>query len=303
MANATIIYACTAGGLVVLSKPGTLNEWLPPRMALEGRPVYAAWADPGPPIRVVTAAGDPDPHGSGQLLVSENGGREWDVRLEAPVTAILGLHAEGQEPRLFAGMNHGGIAASVDGGRDWGVLSGPTTASVRRLLPGSQAGVFYIITAEGELLEGSPEEGSWKTLSVPRVTDLAMDSATGDLYATTAEGIAMSADSGTTWATLPGSPERGVCLAVVPGPKDAPAAILVGTGQHFYMSPDGGNWQAVDIPEKNITALARDPERRDRVYAGTALGHIFESGNRGQDWQPVTGASLAAVTALYVIRF
>src|SRR6476646_1772728 len=46
MANATIIYACTGSGLLMFNKPGTSPEWLPPRMALEGRDVLSAWADP-----------------------------------------------------------------------------------------------------------------------------------------------------------------------------------------------------------------------------------------------------------------
>ena len=76
MANATIIYACTQDGLLIFNKPGTLTEWLPPRMALEGRAVLSAWAEPGPPIRVLAAVanGDAGVGGmGGELLLSACG--------------------------------------------------------------------------------------------------------------------------------------------------------------------------------------------------------------------------------------
>ena len=48
--------------------------------------------------------------------------------------------------------------------------------------------------------------------------------------------------------------------------------------------------------------LERDPERRDRLYAGTDTGHIYESGNRGQTWQAVNPTPTHPIQYLYVIR-
>src|SRR5438105_11222528 len=125
MANATIIYACTRDGLLVFNKPGTSTEWLPPRMSLEGRAVLSAWAEAGPPIRVLAAVVDKDAGlggMGGELLLSENGGRSWDGRLEAPVTALIGFPDD--LSRLYAGMAAGGMAGSLDGGKTWGILPG-----------------------------------------------------------------------------------------------------------------------------------------------------------------------------------
>ncbi|HVG01047.1 MAG TPA: hypothetical protein VND68_14500, partial [Chloroflexia bacterium] len=62
-------------------------------------------------------------------------------------------------------------------------------------------------------------------------------------------------------------------------------------------------WQTVELPHEGaITALARDPERRDRVYAATSTGYLLESGNRGQSWQPVNSSPTGLVSALFVVR-
>ena len=87
MANSSILYACTHGGLAIFNKPGTLPEWLPPRMVLEGQEVTSVWGEPGPPIRVLTAT-------NGMVMLSENGGRTWDA----------GQHTYGQY--RLAGNDH-----------------------------------------------------------------------------------------------------------------------------------------------------------------------------------------------------
>jgi photosystem II stability/assembly factor-like uncharacterized protein len=165
--------------LVILTKPGTLPEWLPPRRVLAGRRLASVWGEPGPPIRVLAAA-------DGELLLSENGGRSWET----------------------------------------------------------------------------VEVGS---------------------AVTSASQIAMLA---------------------IPGAEGKPPALVVGTVSGLAVSPDGGaSWQVVELPQQGgVVALARDPERRDRIYAATDTGYVFESGNRGQAWQQVNTAPVPPVSYLYVVR-
>jgi hypothetical protein len=62
-------------------------------------------------------------------------------------------------------------------------------------------------------------------------------------------------------------------------------------------------WQAVDLPQSgSIAAIARDPERRDRLYAATASGYLYESGNRGQTWGPVNEDHLGGINAIFILR-
>ena len=199
MANVTTIYACTAEGLYILNKPGTSPEWLPPRHVLEGRQVLAAWAEPGPPTRLLAVAfGEPAGTG-GELLSSMNGGRAWEVSLDAPVTTLAG--APDDPMRLYAGMSGGGLAGSADGGVDWGVLPAlPHGGTVIMLLADQQESgrLYALVEHEGErsLAAGNPTEGEWHTLPISGVTSLTQEPGTGDLYAAATHGVYLSSDQG-----------------------------------------------------------------------------------------------------------
>lgn len=309
MANVTTIYACTAEGLFIFNKPGTSPEWLPPHHVLEGRRVLSAWAEPGPPTRllaVASAAGASEDE-SGDLLSSMNGGRAWEISLDAPVTTVTRLV---DDPlRLYAGMSGGGLAGSADGGTDWGVLPALPKAGIIWMLLADQqepGRLFALMEHDGETfaLAGNPDEGEWNILAVSEVSAMAQEAGTGDLYAATVEGVQMSADKGAIFDPLPGSPTDGETIVVIPGPSNSPVTLVVGTPSGLFISPDGGgNWQAAELPHPGgVTALARDPERRDRLYAATSTGYLMESGNRGQEWQPINTEPVAPVDSLFVIR-
>ena len=303
MANSTIIYAGTRNGLAIFNKPGTSPDWLPARMALGGRAVLSVWAETGPPIRVVAAAENP-----GELLLSESGGRDWEPRLDAPVTTIFATPDE--TARLYAGMNHGGLAGSVDGGGSWGILPGIELGGSIRVITADlkEPGRLYILLQLGDgetaLIDGIPEQVPWRRQALAGITAFSQEAPTDDLYACTTEGVYLSADKGDTWAALPGSPAHGKAITVIPGPQNGLPALVVGTPEGLFVSPDdGGTWQQAEVPQDGVVvAIARDPERRDRVYAATDTGFVFESGNRGQSWQPVNSQPVAEIKALYVLR-
>jgi photosystem II stability/assembly factor-like uncharacterized protein len=79
---------------------------------------------------------------------------------------------------------------------------------------------------------------------------------------------------------------------------------VVGTVSGLFVSADGGVvWQAAGLPQPGgITAMARDPERRDRLYAATSTGYLYESGNRGHTWQPINEQPTSLISSLFVIR-
>jgi len=288
MANVTTIYACTEDGLAIFNKPGTLNEWLPPRRVLGGMPVLSVWAEAGPPVRVVAVQ-------DGNLLVSENGGRAWEkVGTEQPAVALFPGETE---RKIYAALDSG-LLSSDDGGSSWKVLASLPSPATGLITVGS---VFYL-TANDTLYSGEPEKGTWRILVDGGVKAVSHDEGTGKLYAATSEGITESKDAGETWTTLPGSPADGAALLVVPGAAGKPPALVVGSSNGVVVSPDGGeSWQPKDVRGR-VTALARDPERRDRLYAGTGDGYIFESGNRGQAWTQVNAVLLPPVISLFLVR-
>ncbi|MEO6458692.1 MAG: hypothetical protein ABIO92_10565 [Chloroflexia bacterium] len=295
MANVTTIYACTEDGLAIFNKPGTLNEWLPPRLVLGGMPVLSVWAEAGPPVRVVALQ-------DCNLLVSENGGRAWEkIDTEHPAVALFPGETE---RKIYAALG-GGLLSSDDAGSSWRKLASVPSDTRGIIMVG---GVFYLTAGmrpeweSGALYSGEPEKGTWRILINGGIRAVSYNEGAGRLYASTADGITESADAGETWTTLPGSPTDGVELLAVPGAAGKPPALVVGTSGGISVSPDGGeSWQQKDVGGR-VTALARDPERRDRLYAGTHEGYIFESGNRGQAWTPVNAAPLPHVISLFLVR-
>ena len=289
MANVTTIYACTADGLAIFNKPGTLNEWLPPRRVLGGMPVRGVWAEAGPPIRVAAVQ-------NGELLVSENGGRAWEkIDTKQPT---VGVYAGDLDRTIYAVLQGGGLLCSNDGGESWKALPdlpGDTTGLIR-------AGeVFYLIASES-LYSGDPESGNWRLLREDAITSVGYDEGAGRLYVTSGDSMITSEDAGETWTPLAGSPSNVTAMRVVPGAAGKPPALVVGTPQGVTISQDGGiSWHSTGV-EQSVTAFARDPERRDRLYAGTSEGYIFESGNRGQTWTQVNATPLSPITSLFIVR-
>ncbi|HYP21334.1 MAG TPA: hypothetical protein VEY08_14780 [Chloroflexia bacterium] len=298
MANSTILYACTERGLGIVNKPGTSTEWLPLRVVLPDRAVVSAWAEPGPPIRVMVV------DSGGELLLSENGGRTW-----SPVpglASVASLFEAGDPPLPHVITHNGTIARTNDGGATWETL--PFAPGEVQVSPGAHAtgaGEYVYLSGAVEgppsALRGNLATGDWADIGLEGVAALAHDADNGGLYACAPLGV--YAGAGSTWMLLPGSPRDGTSIVAVPGPAARPPTLLVGTPTGLSVSPDANAWQTADLPHEGaITALARDPERRDRVYAATGTGYLLESGNRGQSWQQVNSNPTALVSSLFVVR-
>ncbi|HEY0070276.1 MAG TPA: hypothetical protein VGE04_09945 [Chloroflexia bacterium] len=298
MANSTILYACTKQGLGIVNKPGTSTEWLPLRLVLPDRAIVSAWAEPGPPIRVmvVTSGGD--------MLLSENGGRTWSP--VAGLSSVAGIFETGDPPIPHVAMQNGTVARTGDGGLTWETLPfAPGSVEVpsgTKVVPAGEE-IYLLGTSEGTpvLLRGNLATGDWSGMALEGVVAVARDADKGGLYACTPLGV--YAGAGSSWSLLPGSPRDGNAIVAIPGAAAKPPSLLVGTPPGLSASPDTHAWQVVDLLHQGaVTAFARDPERRDRVYAATATGYLLESGNRGQSWQAVNSTPTEAIGALFVVR-
>jgi photosystem II stability/assembly factor-like uncharacterized protein len=303
MANSTILYAGTDDGLAILNKPGTLPEWLPPRRVLQGSAVTSVWADPGPPIRVAAIA-------VGLLRVSDSGGRTWQD-VETPARPVALCPASDNEPptTFYAIHTNGGITRTTDGGNTWNPLPElPLEVKQASLVSWRADGSMLLMERSsdgtGALLYGKPEEGTWQTLLSGRLSSAAYAGPEGGIFATGKDGVQHSSDDGASWKVLPGGPREDSVMAAIPGAAGKPPALLVGTTIGIAVSQDGGeSWHDATLPEAGrVVALARDPERRDRVYAALASGYLYESGNRGQSWEPINTQPLPGILTLYVIR-
>jgi photosystem II stability/assembly factor-like uncharacterized protein len=199
----------------------------------------------------------------------------------------------------------GALFASTDGGSTWeeaGAVpaSGALLALARADLPGE----FFVLVAGSGLYVGNPRHGTWQGVTGGDVHAVASLPGGSWLFVCTGAGVAASEARGTPWMLLQGSPPGGRTIAAVPGSDPTKTALVVGTPGGLWTSPDSGaTWRKPDMPAPGgVTAIARDPERRDRLYAATDTGLLFESGNRGVEWSAVNAAPVAPVRSLYVVR-
>ncbi|MEO5952940.1 MAG: hypothetical protein ABIQ44_10795 [Chloroflexia bacterium] len=310
MANSTILYACTHTGLAIFNKPGTLPEWLPPRPALQGHEVTSAWGEPGPPIRVLAAV-------DGVLQLSENGGRTWEpasLSADAGSSPFMSIFYVADTHILHAVQYNGRLWKSADGGATWERLAAlPEEGCVLSLEPAHDSpGDFYAMlgaTDVTSLYKGNPDSGKWAALG-DGLRDLDLiaigQAPSAGFYALTSAGVMVTTEhDGSTDVDLQaGSPQNGQALVVIPGAASMPPALVVGTDQGIAVSPDGGaTWHTPELPHTgSVTAFARDPERRDRLYAAIGNGFLVESGNRGMAWQAVNPQPPGPISYIYVVR-
>jgi photosystem II stability/assembly factor-like uncharacterized protein len=185
--------------------------------------------------------------------------------------------------------------------------------------------IRVVVVADGKLLLSESGGRMWDAVGphgIEGLQALALDydATTQTLRSVNEDGSTwISTDGGATWEIapreeiLPAGPTPGYAAQLppgtlvsveIPGAVGTPPALVAGTPDGLQVSPDGGDtWEEPDLPRAgSITALERDPERRDRLYAATSTGYLFESGNRGQSWQAINREPVAQVRALFVLR-
>jgi photosystem II stability/assembly factor-like uncharacterized protein len=240
----------------------------------------------------------------GDLLLSENGGRTWSP--VAGLGSVAGIFEIGDPPLPHVVMQNGTVARTRDDGLTWETLPfAPGSVQVpsgTKIVPAGEE-IYLLGTREDApvLLSGNLATSDWTDMELEGVVAVAHDADKGGLYACAPLGVYASA--GSNWTLLPGSPRDGNSIVAIPGAAAKPPSLLVGTPTGLSVSPDTHAWQMVGLPrEGTITAFARDPERRDRVYAATGMGYLLESGNRGQLWQAVNSTPTETIGALFVVR-
>jgi photosystem II stability/assembly factor-like uncharacterized protein len=215
------------------------------------------------------------------------------------------LYRDEDEGTVYAAHEGGSLSASTDGGAIWGAAGDlPAPGVVLALARADVPGEYFALVEGSGLYVGKPRRGKWQAIAGGDVRAVASLPGGSWLFVCTSAGVAASEARGTPWRLLLGSPGGGMGIVALPASDPSKTALVVGTHEGIWVSPDAGvTWQMPSLPAPGgVTALARDPERRDRLYAATDTGLLFESGNRGADWQPVNASPVAPVRALYVVR-
>jgi len=129
-----------------------------------------------------------------QLLVSDDGGREWR-KGELP-ESLIALAIDPQDPDQIIASGPAGLHRSEDAARNWERFEGPPG-----LVGWHQDGRLYSIGADGSVNASDSDGGSWRTVGQIDGQPAAFEVEGDDLYVALHDGtIKRSDDNGRTWA-------------------------------------------------------------------------------------------------------
>jgi hypothetical protein len=247
------------------------REWM---LALP-HAVSALAQDPQRPERLYAAAPEaPDAGGDGGpgALGSDDAGLTWRALGALParnaVARALALTGgAGEDARLWAGLETGGILYSADGGARWqGLNRGlDMEAPVTALAAAGAADLFAAGPAGMHALTVGrrADDVEWKG---------------GRLF----------------WRALgPDAPKDArALLALGRAGGGAPTLLAADAAGALWRGDEGGAaWTAATWPAASgapvVTALVGHPDYPDRAYAGTRDGRVFETRNRGGAWTDI----------------
>jgi uncharacterized repeat protein (TIGR01451 family) len=224
--------------------------------------------------------------GLGGVSGTTTSGTQWSAQTAGlNSTHVLGLSADPGADRIYMNVSSGGVYYSSAGA--------PATAPVNNV-------------GSGGLLQLSMQ---------PTLYVTAMLAQPGRLSASLSNGLARSADGGSTWSMVQVTPSgtSNQVFSFASWPAD-PLTILAATSTTLYRSTDGGDlWvQAITgLPANAIVgklaAAASDPTSvYASIYTAPSSGPItsfgvYKSTDAGLSWAPAnTGIASSAIYALAV---
>lgn len=219
----------------------------------------------------------------------------------------------GRPSTLYLALSQGpGLFKSADGGASWAPIGGGIQAV--EAIAVDPAGAVYAGTRSSGLFKSLDGGATWRRSGLARfapVTAIAIaPSSPSTLYAgTEREGLFRSANGGATWRRIGRAlPDSSIAaLAVHPDDPDTLYAGLPdlegrpGAAGGLFKSVDAGRtWSPADggLPDEGVLALAIDPDRPSRIFAGLSASGVFRSGSAGRRWTPVS----AGISGLAVVR-
>lgn len=225
----------------------------------------------------------------GGLLVSHNGGRDWQPTSLQNADAMA-LAAPPSDPSIMYAAGHNVFFRSEDGGRTW--------QPVRTDLPGLDIHGFAADPDRPELVYAhvvgfgifrSLDAGESWELRSPTIAavNLAVGAEEDILYATAGRsGLLGSSDGGRTWSQVPGPPGGGVIAIVFDRSTGRLFVTSPGSAAGAYLSEDGGEtWAPLNL-EGTLLAMAVSPHDPERLIAVDDHGRVYASRDGGETWSP-----------------
>jgi photosystem II stability/assembly factor-like uncharacterized protein len=285
MAKAGLLFVGTSEGVVLFSDPGGVGRWLRIGHELRERAIHAIWLAADNPLVVLAALGE------GGLLRSDDGGQSWRQTLDAEVYTIAGGDRSSAN-RMYSCSSAGMVVRSDDGGETWQACTRASWAAskqARLIVAHADAQTLYLAPGDGSVWLSRSGGEEWarfgSSLPAGSVTLVEDRAAPGALYALAGGGLWYCADGASEWLPIEAAPADPHALVLLAGKQPA----LVMAPEHgLIRSEDGGvSWTSVgeDVAwEGAIATLTAVSYHIDTVLAGSAVGQLAESSDRGRSW-------------------
>jgi photosystem II stability/assembly factor-like uncharacterized protein len=236
---------------------------------------------------------------------STDGGTTWQpVGLSG--TNVDALAVDPTDAKMLYAGTAEGLLKSSDGGNTWraGGLKGSVSAVT---IDPEKPTTLYAATSAG-IVKSMNGAGSWKALAAGReasgyVSALAVDPRSSTtLYAGTGAGVFKSTDSGGSWE-LANTGMAGARVDELAAPVGGSVYALVDSQGLFERARGGWRPASAGLPTLDLSALAVDPQRPERVFVVGGGKKIYTTTNGGESWRRLQAPPIsktADISALLV---
>lgn len=225
-----------------------------------------------------------------------------DGFLPGGVASLVGVQIDRQI--LYAGTTSDGVYRSDDRGASWQPVPSPGVGVPALAVDPTDSEHITMLARWERVYEsrngGQSWQARWDGLGVTvEAASLAIDPIAPVVYVGADTGLYRSR-SGADWELVALAIADQTVLALlaqpIPATSGGGSVLTIGTTRGIYRSLNGGETVQGGSPASgwghgleniSVTALLADPQRAERLYAGTAYNGVFQSTDWGRTWQPI----------------